>query len=157
MEFQQEPNKLRLIGKIIEAPEDVQKGSYHTIEVKPGKMLSIEKDEWKKEHLEMLEKAKAKIEFLKDPNEIENLFTRFNKGDALATYGFDQVKTAASIGAVKIVFIPEEKVRTKKFEELIEEISSKKGEIRIVSKKFSIGEKFIKMYEIAAILRFPIE
>ena len=34
--------KLRLTGKIVEAPEDVEKG-YHTIEIEPDKFLKIEK------------------------------------------------------------------------------------------------------------------
>jgi len=155
-EYQQETDKLRLVGKIVEGPEEVQKGSYHAIEVGTGKMFSIEKTEWKNEQLKILEKSKSKIEFLKDPKEIENLFVCLNKGDRLATYGIEQVRLAASIGAVKIAFIPEGKIRSKEFEELIEEISSKKGEVKVVSKKFSIGEKFCKMYDIAAILRFPI-
>lgn len=125
VEFQGQTNKLRLIGKIIEAPEEVQKGSYHTIEVGTGKMFSIEKSEWKKEQIEILEKTKARIEFLKNPKEIEEFFVLLNKGDNLAIYGVEQVKMAASIGAVKIVFIAEEKMRSKDMEELIELIGNK--------------------------------
>ena len=38
-------DKLRLTGKMLEAPEKVDKG-YHTIEVEPNKFLRVEK-EWK--------------------------------------------------------------------------------------------------------------
>jgi len=65
--------KLRLTGKIIEAPDTVDKG-YHTIEVEPGKFLKVEK-EWKswevdktkkKEYYKaILEKLKAKSERVK--------------------------------------------------------------------------------------------
>ena len=106
-EFKEETNKMRLIGRIVEAPEEVQKGDYHTIEVGIGKMLTIEKREWRKELIERLEKSKA--EFLRNYKEVEDFFIRTNKEDRLAIYGFDQVKMAASIGAVKIAFIPEEK------------------------------------------------
>lgn len=119
-------------------------------------MFSIEKSEWKKEQIEILEKTKARIEFLKNPKEIEEFFVLLNKGDNLAIYGVEQVKMAASIGAVKIVFIAEEKMRSKDMEELIELIGNKRGEVRVVSKKYQIGEKFCKMYDVAAILRFPI-
>lgn len=156
VEFQEQTNKLRLIGKIVEAPEEVQKGSYHSIEVGTGKMLTIEKGEWKKEQMERLEKTRTRIEFLKDSKEIEEFFVHVNRSDGLAVYGFEQVKMAASIGAIKIVFIPEEKMRSKENEELIDEVANKRGEIRIVSKRHPVGEKFCKMYDIAAILRFPI-
>ncbi len=51
---------LRLTGKIIEAPEDVEKG-YHTIEVKPGKFLVVEK-EWKGWEVDRVKSAERKVE-----------------------------------------------------------------------------------------------
>jgi len=60
-EFQKNINVLRLMGKIIEGPEDVQKGSYHTIEVKLGSVLSIYKKEWKQYQIDKLRKAQTKI------------------------------------------------------------------------------------------------
>ena len=60
-EFQKHVNTLRLMGKIIEGPEDVQKGSYHTIEVKIGSVLSIYKKEWKQYQIDKLRKAQTKV------------------------------------------------------------------------------------------------
>ena len=149
-------NKLKLIGKIMEAPEEVQKGSYHSIEVGIGKMFSVEKIEWKEEKIGRLKRSESKIEFLKNPKDAEEFYVHLNKNDGLAMYGIDQIKMAALIGAVKTVFILEEKIRSEEVEELIEEIFNKKGEVIIVSKKYPVGLKFSKTYDIAAILRFPI-
>jgi len=52
--------KLRLTGKIIEAPEDVEKG-YHTIEVEPNKFLKIEKI-WKSWEIDRIKAAERKPE-----------------------------------------------------------------------------------------------
>jgi protein pelota len=52
--------KLRLTGKIIEAPDTVDKG-YHTIEVEPGKFLKIEK-EWKSWELDRIRSAQIRSE-----------------------------------------------------------------------------------------------
>jgi len=52
--------KLRLTGKIIEAPEDVEKG-YHTIEIEPNKFLKIEK-KWKGWEIDRIKSAERKAE-----------------------------------------------------------------------------------------------
>jgi len=52
--------KLRLTGKIVEAPEDVEKG-YHTIEVEPEKFLKIEKV-WKSWEIDRIKSAERKPE-----------------------------------------------------------------------------------------------
>lgn len=60
-EFQKHANILRLMGKIVEGPEDVQKGSYHTIGVKLGTVLTIYKKEWKQYQIDKIKKAQTKI------------------------------------------------------------------------------------------------
>ncbi len=52
--------KLRLTGKITEAPDSVDKG-YHTIEIEPNKFLKIEK-EWKSWELDRIRSAQIKSE-----------------------------------------------------------------------------------------------
>lgn len=51
---------LRLTGKIVEAPEDVEKG-YHTIEVEPRKFIKVEKD-WKGWEIDRIKSAERKFE-----------------------------------------------------------------------------------------------
>jgi protein pelota len=155
VEFDKYKNKLRVAGKIIEAPKEVPKGSYHTIEVGVGNFLTVEKEEWKKEQIERMERAKVRISAVKQ-TEIQEFFVHVEKDDDFAVYGIEQVKTAADIGAVKVVFISEEKIHDKTIEELIKEIESKRGEIKLVSRRSVIGEKFCRAYDIAAILRFKL-
>lgn len=52
--------KLRLTGKIVEAPEDVEKG-YHTIEIEPEKFLKVEKV-WKGWEIDRVKSAERKTE-----------------------------------------------------------------------------------------------
>jgi protein pelota len=53
-------DKLRLTGKIVEAPEDVEKG-YHTIEIEPDKFLKVEK-QWRSWEVDMVKSAERKPE-----------------------------------------------------------------------------------------------
>jgi len=61
IEFQKYANKLRLTGKIKEGPEEAQLGSYHTIEVGIGTLLTIYKEEWKQYQIDKLKKAQTRI------------------------------------------------------------------------------------------------
>lgn len=51
---------LRITGKIVEAPEDVEKG-YHTIEIEPDKFLTVEKI-WKGWEIDRIKAAERKTE-----------------------------------------------------------------------------------------------
>jgi len=154
-EFKKFSERLRIVGKIVEAPEDVKRGSYHAIEAYVGKILTIEK-KWTDEHIDRLNKAKMRMKVLEDPKLIEEFYIHVNKQDGLATYGMDEVKRAADIGAIKIVLIPEQKIRDREVEELARLVESKRGDIRLVSDKTKEGSLFCKNYDIAAILRFII-
>ena len=52
--------KLRLTGKIVEAPEDVERG-YHTIEIEPEKFLKVDKI-WKGWEIDRVKAAERKTE-----------------------------------------------------------------------------------------------
>ena len=60
VEFNENSYKLRLMGKIIEGPEDVQLGSYHTIEIETGDSISITK-KWKNYQLERIKKSQISV------------------------------------------------------------------------------------------------
>lgn len=60
IEFQKETSHLRLTGPIKEGPDDVQLGSYHTIELTSDTIFSIEK-EWRRYQVEILKKAQASV------------------------------------------------------------------------------------------------
>lgn len=61
IELQKYANKLRLTGKIKEGPEEAQLGSYHTIEVDIGTVLTIYKKEWKNHQIDRLKKAQSRV------------------------------------------------------------------------------------------------
>jgi protein pelota len=57
LEFHKTSDELRINGIVTEGPEDVPKGSHHTIEVEPGTTLGIKKSEWLSFELEKLDEA----------------------------------------------------------------------------------------------------
>jgi stalled ribosome rescue protein Dom34 len=155
IEFHKHINKLRVTGKIVEAPKEISLGDYHTIEVGLGSILTIEKEEWKENQIKELERAKIRIEFAK-PKLIQEFFMHINKSDGLAIYGLEQVKLASQAGAIKVLLIDEEKIAEKEIEEMLREVREKKGEIALVSKKNDLSKNFCNIYGIGAILRFSI-
>lgn len=50
---------LRVSGPVLEGPEDVPKGSYHTFNVEEGSDISIKKEKWLKFQVDRLEEAAA--------------------------------------------------------------------------------------------------
>jgi protein pelota len=54
---------LRISGQIIEGPEDVPRGDYHTFTIEEGTIISIEKEHWSKYALKKLEDATKDTQF----------------------------------------------------------------------------------------------
>ncbi|MGV8141568.1 MAG: mRNA surveillance protein pelota [Candidatus Woesearchaeota archaeon] len=50
-------DSLRVSGKIIEAPDDIPKGDYHTFDLADGTVITLEKDYWTKYSLKKLDEA----------------------------------------------------------------------------------------------------
>jgi len=46
VEFDRNVDRLRVGGNIIKGPESIPTGEYHTLNLKPGMVLTIEKEEW---------------------------------------------------------------------------------------------------------------
>jgi len=71
-------DKLRLTGKIVEAPERVERG-YHTIEIEPKRFLKIEK-EWKSWEIDRIKSAERRPEpilvCILDENEADFYFLK---------------------------------------------------------------------------------
>lgn len=57
VEFHKYTNALRVSGKIIEGPEEVQRGSFHTINVEENDALLIKKENWLNHQKEKLKEA----------------------------------------------------------------------------------------------------
>lgn len=52
---------LRISGTIIEAPEEIPKGSYHTFNLEQGSIITIIKEKWLKYHLDKLKESTKPI------------------------------------------------------------------------------------------------
>jgi protein pelota len=57
VEFDQEAEELRIKGRNTTENEHIRQGAYHTLELTPGRALSIRKDNWDAVHLEVIEVA----------------------------------------------------------------------------------------------------
>jgi len=50
-------HSLRVSGKIIEAPDDIPKGDYHTFDITDGTVITLEKESWTRYSLKKLDEA----------------------------------------------------------------------------------------------------
>jgi len=58
--FDETSGTLRLSGKIVEGPPDTKLSSYHTLQVKPGSVITVEKPGWMKHQLRRIEESRVK-------------------------------------------------------------------------------------------------
>jgi protein pelota len=90
LDFQEFSDRIRITGKIEEAPESITKGSYHTLSLGVGDVLTIVKD-WK---LHLLERIKEAVDVSKKPL---ILFLAIDYGEStfaiLHSYGIELVAT----------------------------------------------------------------
>lgn len=156
IEFHDAKHKLRIIGKITDAPKDVKLGSYHSIELGVGKNFSIKKSKWVPEQLKTIERAQVKIGKA-DYKTMNEFFVHIAKDDKLVVYGLEHTKQAVDMSAVRILLVPESKLREEEIDRLVRSAERKAGEVRLVEETGEIGKRFCKQYGIGAILRFRIE
>ena len=57
IEFSKYSDNLRVLGTVTLGPEDVPKGSHHTIEIESGTTFTIHKDKWLKYQLDRIDEA----------------------------------------------------------------------------------------------------
>ncbi|MBW2986177.1 mRNA surveillance protein pelota [Candidatus Woesearchaeota archaeon] len=57
VEFSKTTNRLRVLGTIIEGPEDVQKGSYHTFNIEEDTIITLVKEQWPAYQIKQLKDA----------------------------------------------------------------------------------------------------
>ena len=60
VEYRPDMHTLRVHGKIMNGPDDVQLSSYHTISIEQGMVISIQKPKWKTHQLDRIHKAGGK-------------------------------------------------------------------------------------------------
>jgi len=93
---------------------------------------------------------------------IEALLARLGKGKTTVTYGFNDVKRAATYGAIEKLLISDSTLRETTdekriaLEELIKIVEEARGEIMVLSTEHEAGTKLLSLGGVAALLRFPL-
>ena len=91
-----------------------------------------------------------------ETEKVENLLKEIKKDGAYA-YGEESVNRAVEIGAVDILLILDEKVRTEQGERLMKQTENMGGEVIVISNTHEGGEKLDALGGLGAILRYKIE
>lgn len=63
VEFHKYSDSLRVSGKIVHAPEDIQKGDYHTISLEENSVLLIKKEKWLNFQLKRISEASKALTY----------------------------------------------------------------------------------------------
>ncbi len=107
-------------------------------------------------------KAIKEIRIAEEAKVMEEVLLRLGKGRMDITYGFDEVKTASTMGAVDMLLIADVTLREASddkrilLENLMRDVEEKGGEIIVLSVEHEAGAKLLSLGSIAALLRFPI-
>lgn len=116
IEFSKTSNVLRVGGKVIEGPEDVAKGSWHSFSIEPGSIIQIEKQKWLSYQIEKLKEACR----LKIPKILICVFDREEAYFALMKkYGYEMLSHLKGKVQKKAV---EEKIKSSFYSEIIKQI-----------------------------------
>ncbi len=85
---------------------------------------------------------------------VEEVLSRI-KTDGLVTYGREEVRNAVNVGAVETLVVSREKMS--EFEDVMESCEKMRGSVSVVTADHSLGEQFLHLGGIAALLRFRAE
>lgn len=100
-------------------------------------------------------KLMEEMQVARETRMVERLFTEIAK-DGMFAYGDDSVRTAVDSGAVDILLILDEKVRSPHVDSLIRSVEDARGEFAIVSSLHEAGRRLESLGGIAAILRYRL-
>ena len=116
IEFSKTSGVLRVGGKVAEGPEDIARGSWHSFNLEPGSIITIEKQKWLSYQIEKLSEAcRAKM-----PKILICVFDREEAYFAMMKkYGYELVSHMKGKVQKKAV---EEKVKGSFFAEIIKQI-----------------------------------
>jgi protein pelota len=110
------PTELRASGKVLEGPEDVPHGSYHTFSIEQGTALAITKKEWPAYQVDYLKEATS----AKPPKIVLCVFDREEALFAkLSRDGYELLSTLKGKVAKKAV---EEKIKETFYENIIKQL-----------------------------------
>jgi protein pelota len=110
----------------------------------------------------VLLRTMSQMRMVEEAEVVEEFLRRLGKGEANAAYGFDEVKRAASMGAVEKLILADSALRDTsdeqrlRLEELMREVEDKKGTVIVVSTEHEAGKKLTALNGLAALLRFAL-
>ena len=108
----------------------------------------------------VLSKAMKHLRIMEETEVVEEILKRLGKDEKNVTYGFDEVKKAAELGAVKKLVLADTMLRETsdekrlQIEALMKEVERKGGRIIVVSTGHEAGAKLLALGGVAALLRF---
>lgn len=110
----------------------------------------------------VLLKTMSQMRMVEEAEVVEEFLRRLGKGEANVTYGFDEVKKAAGMGAVEKLVLADSALRDSsdeqrlRLEELMKEVEDKKGTVMVVSTEHEAGKKLTGLNGLVALLRFAL-
>ncbi len=110
----------------------------------------------------VLTKTLKHVRIAEETRVIEELLARVGKGTRDATYGFDDVASAAQYGAVEKLLVADVALRETTdekrtaLENVMRQVEEKGGQLVILSAEHEAGAKLQGLGGVAALLRFPI-
>lgn len=148
-----EKETIKIKGIIVEGPEEFGH-KHHSITIKIGSDILIEKKHFEKEKIEKLAKIFSPKKYLKGQKKfLEELFIRLNKNDEKIAIG-KEIEKFAEYGAIEILIISKDLIKEEKFVKIVEKVIEKDGKIVVVEKKDETSIQFIKSIKLAGFLRF---
>ena len=94
----------------------------------------------------VLLKTMSQMRMVEEAEVVEEFLRRLGKGEANVTYGFDEVKKAAGMGAVEKLGLADSALRDSsdehrlRLEELMKEVADKTGTVMVVSTEHEAGK-----------------
>jgi len=110
----------------------------------------------------VLLKTMKYMRIVEETETIEEVLKRLGKGQLNVTYGFEEVKKAAELGATEKLVLADTMLRETSdekrllLEDLMKAVEQKGGKIMVVSTEHEAGVKLTTLGGIAALLRFSI-
>lgn len=110
----------------------------------------------------VLLKTMKKQRIIEETEVVEEILKRLGKGELNVTYGFEEVKKAAELGAVEKLVLAETVLRKASDEKrlliegLMRSVEHKGGNIIVISTEHEAGAKLMALGGIAALLRFAL-
>jgi protein pelota len=110
----------------------------------------------------VLLKVMKHMRIVEETETMEEVLKRLGKGESNITYGLEDVKKAAELGAVEKLVLADTMLRETSdekrllLEDLMKTVEQKGGKIMVVSTEHEAGAKLVALGGVAALLRFPL-